>query len=206
MKDANTLLQEENNRLNTIIKVLSEKVVVLENLVYAYEKNNVFIKTSSDAMLQNNIGTPMAFNATIKNNADMISPDDAMLQNNMGTSFSDDAMLIKNLGTSKLSDDTFREKVGTNNINICLLMNELKTVMKTCPEPSLNNTAKVLLHLHNNPKNSCKELRKVVELSLDGMAKHVRAMRKRNLITKVAFQQYTLSSIALKMIEKSISD
>ena len=203
MKDEITLLREENKRLNTIINALSEKLVVVETLICAYEKNNIGTPNVINAMLENNIGTPNLSSAMPENNMGTSNVSNAMLKNNMGTPNLSNAMPENSMGAPNVRYATLTNKVGTSPINIEVLMNELKAVMKYCGAPSLNNTAKVLIHLYDNPKNALKELRKVTGLALDGMAKHIRAMQKRNLITKISFQQYALSSMAIEMLENS---
>ena len=219
MDDAITLLTKENRRLNTIINALAEKLQATEDLLYAYQKEKACIPNISNATIQNNIGTPNINNATIQNNMDTPNISNAMLQKNVGIPNDSNATFQNNIHTPNISNDmlennmgipndfndTIREKVGIGTINIPMLMNELKVVMKTCPEPSLLNTAKLLVHVYKNPKNSISDFRKVCSLSADGMAKNIRAMARRHLITKISFQRYVLTEMAFKMLERSSS-
>ncbi len=204
MKNEITLLKEENNRLHAIINALSEKLVVVENLLCAYEKNNVCIPNASNTILENKIGIIDLDNAMLENKIGISSLDNAIHEKKVGITNLNNAMLENKIDTPGVSYDTNTDRLGIKKINIAIMMNQLKAVMKTCPDRSLNNTAKVLIYLYDNPKNSLQELRKVVGLSLDGMAKHIRAMRKRNLIIKVSFQQYALTSMTIKMLENSL--
>ena len=173
MKDEITLLREENKRLNTIIYVLTEKLQETETALYAYHKNKVGINDVMDGTSENKVGINESICAYDKNK----------------------------IGTNDVMYGISENKVGTNEINIGMLMGELKVVMNKCSASSLSNTATTLVQLHTNKKCSQKDLMKATGLSLDGIAKHIKALKKRNLITKVGFQQYTLSDAAMKMLE-----
>ena len=173
MKDEITLLREENKRLNTIINVLTEKLQETETALYAYAKSNIGIEQSFEGILENKIGINERVYANEKNN----------------------------IGIDKTFDGIQENKIGINEINIGMLMNKLKLVMNKCTANALNNTAKTLVQFYTNKKCSQKDLMKVTGLSLDGMAKHIKALKTRNLIIKVAFQEYILSDIAIKMVE-----
>ncbi len=203
MNDTITQLTIENRRLNTIVTALVEKLQATENLLYVYEKEKGSINDVRDATFQNNIGTPNMSNATTQNNIGTPNMSNAMLQNKVGIPNVINAAFQNNVAIPNISNAMFTNKVSISTINIPMLMNELKVVMKTCPEPSLMNTAKLLVHLYRNPKNSISDFRKVCSLSADGMAKNIRAMARRHLITKVSFQRYTLTQMTIEMLERS---
>ena len=203
MDDAITQLTNENRRLNTIINALVEKLQATEELLCAYQKEKALMPNDDNAMLFNKIGTPNNSNAMLTNKVGMPNDINAMLFNRIGTPGNDNAMLLKKIDTPNNDNAMLTNKVGIGTINIPMLMNELKTVMNTCPDNSLMNTAKLLVHLYKNPKNSISDFKKVCSLSSDGMAKNIRAMARRQLITKVSFQHYTLTNMTLKMLERS---
>ena len=203
MDDAIALLTNENRRLNTIINALVEKLQATEDLLYTYKKEEVSINKENDAMPKIKIGASKEIDDMLENRIGVQKDINAMLLNKASTTIDTNATLLNNTSMPKRTHDTFRNKVGISTINIPMLMNELKTVMNTCPDTSLMNTAKLLIHLYDYPKNSISDFRKVCSLSADGMAKNVRAMNRRHLITKVSFQRYTLTEMTLKMLERS---
>ena len=173
MKDEITLLREENKRLNTIICVLTEKLQDTENMLYAYEKNKIGISDLPDGIPKNMVGISDLPDGTPKNK----------------------------IGISDLPDGIPKNKIGANEINMGMLMGELKVVMNKCTISALSNTAKTLAHLYTNPKCPQKDLMKLTKLSQDGMAKHFKALKTRNLIVKDASNKYVLSDAAIKMLE-----
>ena len=187
MKDEITLLREENKRLNTIICVLTEKLQDTENMLYAYEKNKIGISDLPDGIPKNVIGiseVPYAYE-----------------KNKIGISDLPDGTPKNKIGISDLPDGIPKNKIGANEINMGMLMGELKVVMNKCTISALSNTAKTLAHLYTNPKCPQKDLMKLTKLSQDGMAKHFKALKTRNLIVKDASSKYVLSDAAIKMLE-----
>ncbi len=201
MKDEITLLREENKRLNTIIYVLTEKLQETETLLYAYLKNNIGINNVVGGTLENKVGINERLYAYEKSNVGINNFMDDTIENNVGINNGLYAYDKSNIGIDDVVGGIPENKVGINKINIGMLMGELKAVMNKCSAISLNNTAKTLVQLHTNLKCSQKDLMKVTNLSLDGIAKHIKALKNRNLIIKVAFQQYILSDEAIKMLE-----
>jgi len=187
MKDEITLLSEENKRLNTIIYVLTEKLQETEILLSAYHKNNVGVNKVVDGIVENNIGVSNA-----------VCPYD---KNNIGVSNAVSAYDKNNIGISNVVDGIVENKVGVSKINMGILSGELRAVMIKCPTRGLGTAAQTLAQLYTNPKCPQKDLMKLTGLSADGIVKHIRALKKKNLITKVAFQEYILSDIAIKMVE-----
>ena len=187
MKDEITLLREENKRLNTIIHVLTEKLQETEMALSAYDKNMVGINNVVCADDKNNIGIKNVLGVTFKSNDginNVVSADDK-----------------NKIGTNNATDGIPENKLGINKIDLGMLMGELKAIMNKCSTSALGNTAKTLVQLYTNAKCSQKDLMKITGLSLDGIAKHIKALKNRNLIIKVAFQQYILSDMAMKMLE-----
>ena len=201
MKDEITLLREENKRLNTIINVLTEKLQETETALYAYAKSNIGIEQSFEGILENKIGINERVYANEKNNIGIDKTFDGIQENMIGINERVYAYEKNNIGIDKTFDGIQENKIGINEINIGMLMNKLKLVMNKCTANALNNTAKTLVQFYTNKKCSQKDLMKVTGLSLDGMAKHIKALKTRNLIIKVAFQEYILSDIAIKMVE-----
>ena len=201
MKDEITLLREENKRLNTIIYVLTEKLQETETLLYAYLKNNIGINNVVGGTLENKVGINERLYAYEKSNVGINNFMDDTIENKVGINNGLYAYDKSNIGIDDVVGGIPENKVGINKINIGMLMGELKAVMNKCSAISLNNTAKTLVQLHTNLKCSQKDLMKVTNLSLDGIAKHIKALKNRNLIIKVAFQQYILSDEAIKMLE-----
>ena len=173
MKDEITLLREENKRLNTIIYVLTEKLQETEILLSAYDKNKIAVNNVVDDTPENMIGVSNVASAHDKNK----------------------------IGVSNVVDGIPEKKIGVSKINIVVLASKLKVVMVKCQTSGLSTTAKTLAQLYSNPKCPQKDLMKLTGLSADGIVKHIRALKKKNLITKVAYQEYTLSDIAIKMVE-----
>ena len=203
MDDAIALLTNENRRLNTIINALAEKLQATEDLLSAYQKEKACMPNDDNDRLRIKIGAPNNYNAMLTNKVGIPNDSNDRLTNKTGMPNDNNAMPTNKIDTPNNSNAMLRNKVGISTINIPMLMNELKVVMKTCPEPSLLNTAKLLVHVYCNPKNSISDFRKVCSLSADGMAKNIRAMARRHLITKVSFQRYTLTEMAIKMLERS---
>ncbi len=201
MKDEITLLREENKRLNTIIYVLTEKLQETETSLYAYLKNNIGINNVVGGTLENKVGINERLYAYEKSNVGINNFMDDTIENKVGINNGLYAYDKSNIGIDDVVGGIPENKVGINKINIGMLMGELKAVMNKCSAISLNNTAKTLVQLHTNLKCSQKDLMKVTNLSLDGIAKHIKALKNRNLIIKVAFQQYILSDEAIKMLE-----
>gem|GEM_PF-2120559 len=201
MKDEITLLREENKRLNTIIYVLTEKLQETETSLYAYLKNNIGINNVSDGIVENNIGVNNSFYAYDKNNIGVNNVSDDTIENNIGVNNSFYAYDKNNIGVSNVSDGIIENKVGVSGINTIVLASKLKAVMIKCPTSGLGTAAKTLVHIYTNPKCPQKDLMVLTGLSADGIVKHIRALKKRNLIIKVGFQQYTLSDAAIKMLE-----
>jgi len=201
MKDEITLLQEENKRLNTIIYVLTEKLQQTETALNAHEKNKVGINNVFDGIQKNMIGINETLYAYQKNKISINEAIDAITKNMIGINeriYVDDKNMI---GTNDVINGFSENKVGINNVNIGMLTGALKAVMNKCAASALANTAKTLMHLYASPKCSQKDLMKVTKLSLDGVSKHIKALKNRNLVVKVGFQQYILSDVALKMLQ-----
>ena len=173
MKDEITLLREENKRLNTIIQVLTEKLQETVTLLSAYDKNKIGINNVVDGIPENKIGVSNLTSAYDKNM----------------------------IGGNNVIDGIPENKVGVSKINTVLLASNLKAVMVKCQTSGLSTAAQTLVQLYTNPKCPQKDLMKLTGLSADGIVKHIRALKKKNLITKVAYQQYTLSDVAIKMLE-----
>ena len=72
--------------------------------------------------------------------------------------------------------------------------------MLKCNNDSVKNAGIILKKLYQNPKQSHKALMKVTGLSVDGMAKHVRMLKKRELVHKTGFQQYELTEKSLDIL------
>ncbi len=201
MKDEITLLREENKRLNTIIQVLTEKLQETEILLSAYHKNNVGVNNVVDGIVENNIGVSNAVSPYDKNNIGVTNVVDGIPENKIGVSNADSAYDKNNIGISNVVDGIVENKVGVSKINMGILSGELRAVMIKCPTRGLGTAAQTLAQLYSNPKCPQKDLMKLTGLSADGIVKHIRALKKKNLIKKVANQEYILSDIAIKMVE-----
>ena len=201
MKDEMTLLREENKRLNTIIHVLTEKLQDTENALYAYLKNKIGINDVADGTLENKIGVSKIVSAYDKIKIGVNTVADDITENNIGVNNSVSAYDKNMIGISNVADGIPENKVGVSKINTVVLASKLKAVMIKCPISGLGTAAKTLVHIYTNPKCPQKDLMKLTGLSADGIVKHIRALKKRNLIIKVGFQQYALSDVAIKMLE-----
>jgi predicted HTH transcriptional regulator len=107
------------------------------------------------------------------------------------------------IGINYVKNGIPENNVGVKNKNIGMLTSKLKQLMNKCTVTALSNTAKTLAQLYTNPKCSQKDLLKLTKLSLGGISKHIKALKTRNLIIKVGFQQYALSDISMKMLQAS---
>lgn len=201
MKDEITLLREENKRLNTIIYVLTEKLQETENALYAYLENNIGVSNAADGTPENNIGVSKGLYAYQKNMIGVNNVADGTSENNIGVSNVASAYDKNKVGINNVADGISENKVGVSKINIAMLTVELRAVMGKCATSGLSTAAKTLAQLYTNPKCPQKDLMKITGLSADGIVKHIRALKKRNLITKTAYQQYELSGAAIKMVE-----
>ena len=201
MKDEITLLREENKRLNTIIHVLTEKLQETETSLYAYLKNNIGINDLADGTLENKIGVSNSFSAYDKIKIGVNNVANDTFENNIGVNNSASAYDKNKVGISNVANGIPENKVGVSKINTVVLASKLKAVMIKCPISGLGTAAKTLVQLYTNPKCPQKDLMKLTGLSADGIVKHIRALKKRNLIIKVGFQQYMLSDVAIKMLE-----
>ncbi len=95
------------------------------------------------------------------------------------------------------------KKAGEKYLNQDMVVSALCSVMVKCSTSSLYSTAKILIQLHNSPRNSYAKLRELTGLSEDGMTKRIMAMKKRGLIVRTAFQQYALTCKALEVLDKA---
>ena len=201
MKDEITLLREENKRLNTIIQVLTEKLQETVTLLSAYDKNKIGINNVVDGIPENKIGVSNLTSAYDKNMIGGNNIVDGTTENKIGVSNLASAYDQNMIGGNNVIDGIPENKVGVSKINTVLLASNLKAVMVKCQTSGLSTAAQTLVQLYTNPKCPQKDLMKVTNLSLDGIAKHIKALKNRNLIIKVAFQQYILSDEAIKMLE-----
>ena len=80
----------------------------------------------------------------------------------------------------------------------------LRVEMLKCNNDSVKNAGIILIQLYQNPKQSHKELMKLTGLSVDGMAKHIRMLKKRALVHKTGFQQYELTEKALDILRSAV--
>jgi hypothetical protein len=76
----------------------------------------------------------------------------------------------------------------------------LRVEMLKCSNDSVNSAAIILKQLYQNPKQSHKTFMKLTGLSVDGMAKHVRMLKKRELVHRVGFQKYELTEKSLNIL------
>ena len=93
--------------------------------------------------------------------------------------------------------------IDISNIYHYKLEKELRALMTTCRTSSISNAGKIIVHLYSNPKASYETLRKLTGLSPTGMAKHIMSLKRRGLIVRSSFQHYTLTSLAISILQKA---
>lgn len=212
-----TLLREENERQKIIINALAEKLRQIETLVYS----NAEIKdgvNSRNLSIEEKMEGVKSFLYSYAKNKDGVNIDnlytakkmDGVNTNNPYSAEKKDGVKSDNLpiaenkaGVNSNNLAIAEKKAGEKYLNQHMVVSALRHVMLKCSNWSIYSTAKILIQLHNSPRNSYKHLRELTGLSEDGMTKRIMAMKKRGLIVRTAFQQYTITGKGLEVLDKS---
>jgi hypothetical protein len=68
----------------------------------------------------------------------------------------------------------------------------------------LINTARLIIHFHNNNPSDYSTLQKLTALSHGGLSKNMSAMRRRGIIVNSGFQQYKLTEWSKNVLRKAV--
>jgi hypothetical protein len=68
----------------------------------------------------------------------------------------------------------------------------------------LINTARLIIHFHNNNPSDYPTLQKLTALSHGGLSKNMSAMRRRGIIVNAGFQQYKLTEWSKNVLRKAV--
>ncbi len=83
---------------------------------------------------------------------------------------------------------------------LCGLLHEANTKANW---DSIQNTALILIRLHESPKQSIKDLQKLTGLSEDGMVKRIMSLKKFGLVVRGKGRQLLLTSKTTELLNKS---
>jgi len=212
----NTL--ENNIGVNNVRDNTLENNIGVNNVRDNTLENNIGVNNVRDHTMENNIGVNNIWNTTLKNNTDINNIAIGIQDNNKGLTYiinmmydnvdanpdeiSDAAKIDQPV--SSLENDIANKKIDLNKINITALKNELRTKMITCSYDSIHKAANILLQLYQNPHQPGKKLRSITGLSEDGMAKQIKALKKRGLIVRTGFQTYQLTGLSNSILANAV--
>lgn len=209
---------ENNIGVNNVRDNTMDNNIGVNNVRDNTLENNIGVNNVRDNTIENNIGVNNVWNTTLKNNTDINNIAIGIQDNNKGLTYiinmmndnveansdeiSDAAKIDQPV--SSLENDIANKKIDLNKINITALKNELRTKMITCSYDSIHKAANILLQLYQNPHQPGKKLRSITGLSEDGMAKQIKALKKRGLIVRTGFQTYQLTGLSNSILANAV--
>ncbi len=110
----------------------------------------------------------------------------------------------KNIGVNTSADAIRKIPEALKPPSLWKVESGLRKIMVTASDGGVSNTAKILIQLHTQPRNSYKELRQLTGLSEDGLTKRIMAMKKKGLVIRTSFQHYMLTELATKILEDAM--
>lgn len=223
------LLREENKRLRMLLDVLTEKLAHTTSRLSAYAdavnggKSAVYSDARSGDRIDNagysdakgdvgginpvyseadgNYGVNYVFPSVANTNIGVNVFTPSIVTTGIGVNNIVPAVVESGIGVNNVSSHTEESNAPIKPINMPSVENGVRAHMPNCRRSSVRNAAEILMQLYTNPRNSYKVLRHLTGLSEDGMTKHIMALKKRGLIVRTAFQEYTLTDAALQILE-----
>ena len=209
---------ENNIGVNNVRDNTIENNIGVNNVRDNTMENNIGVNNVRDNTIENNIGVNNIWNTTLKNNTDINNIAIGIQDNNKGLTYiinmmndNVEANPDEKSDTEKndqpvpsLENDIANKKIDLNKINITALKNGLRSKMITCSYDSIHKAANILLQLYQNPHQPGKKLRSITGLSEDGMAKQIKALKKRGLIVRTGFQTYQLTGLSNSILANAV--
>ena len=106
--------------------------------------------------------------------------------------------------TKEYSLQEIQQKILANAINKPGVEIHLKPSRISAKYSSLSNSVKILMQLAINPKSTGAEVRKLTGLTSGGLSKHLGVLQKTGYLTKIKYQHFLLTNLALQALGKSI--
>ena len=209
---------ENNIGVNNVRDNTIENNIGVNNVRDNTMENNIGVNNVRDNTIENNIGVNNIWNTTLKNNTDINNIAIGIQDNNKGLTYIIN-MMNDNVEANpdekydpakndqpvySLENDIANKKIDLNKINITAFKNGLRSKMITCSYDSIHKAANILLQLYQNPHQPGKKLRSITGLSEDGMAKQIKALKKRGLIVRTGFQTYQLTGLSNSILANAV--
>jgi uncharacterized phage infection (PIP) family protein YhgE len=83
------------------------------------------------------------------------------------------------------------------------LFNLLWREMKRCKWPAITHASQLLMHFYTRQINTHARLKSVTQMTESGVAKHLAMLKKRQLVQRTAFQEYSLTPKALGILREA---
>ena len=199
-------LKSEIARLNKIINALLKynDLLSAENAVL----KNGNRENNTESAYHENINGNSEFKSAVPKIGNGINNSESALSKNWnGISDSESALSENEKGQSNVPDGI--RKIGNGNpsarrplpayiepsARILSVLNNLLIAhgMKRVKFSAVRNAALLLLHFHNQSGGSYAGLQKLTGLSNYGLAKFIRSLKKRNLIVRTGWQQFSIT-------------
>jgi hypothetical protein len=119
--------------------------------------------------------------------------------NNLNYSF-----IGNNKGINEINHSIPQKNEGIKSVNVALVQKGLRVAMPTRSHATIDKAARILTLLYGNPRQPHKILRHYTGLSETGMAKHIMMLKRKELVVRTAFQTYTLTQRALKIMSDAM--
>ena len=209
---------KNNMGVNDVRDSTIENNIGVNNARDNTKENNMGVNDVRDSTTENNIGVNDVRDSTIENNIDTNNIENGIQENKTDLTYIINMMNDKSEANpdkksdpkkneqpfTSLENDITNKKIDVNKINITTLKNGLRSKMITCSFDSIHKAANIHLQLYQNPHQPGKILRSITGLSEDGMAKQIKALKKRGLIVKTGFQTYQLTGISNSILANAV--
>lgn len=208
-KTSNTFIEESINGFISSYQNLSN---IINKVAYSNtEAGNTTNQTTysnteiSDGILQiknSNAEKETGITQTIHSNMESINGTSQITHSNSEENITTKQMFYSNANTSIPPKQNIALKIDLEKVNASLLQTKIKHYIKTCSEKTAQAAATIIIALYNNPKQTHSSLIKLSGLSIGGLAKHIMMLKKRGLIVKKGYQQFTPTTLSLQMMSE----
>lgn len=217
MKDENTLLREENERLKLIIALLTQQFGAskqpfdtdpstgngAKQFVYSYLQTEDGITLLSQPNSSSDIGITQPCNADAGTGNALTQVCVAVPSSGIGTEQVSEGNSPSGIGTTQPVQPISSPAKGSAQLHFGSIRSGLRRLMPNCRHSSHDAATKILIQLLTSERNTTAQWRHLTDLSASGVAKQLMMLRKRGLIIRTGFQQYSLTGTALEMVEKA---
>jgi hypothetical protein len=217
MKDENTLLREENERLKLIIALLTQQFGASKQQSNADLQMGKEAKQFTYTYLQTEDGIALLSQPNSPSNIGIVQPPNADAGKGDGLIQVYNAVPSSGIGTVQVSEGNSPPGIGTvqpvqplspaakasAQLHFSSIRWGVRRAMPNCRHSSHDAATKILIQLLSSERNTTKQWRDLTGLTTSGVAKQLMMLRKRGLIIRTRFQLYGLTGTALEMVEKA---